>query len=73
MAGSHYRIDSSETVLMHVLIFLGLCSGYVPDDPALSNYLCVSQMEAKQRAIIVPIDFDDFEREYFNWQISKLI
>jgi len=57
---------------MHILIFLGLC-GYVPADVELSNKLCVGSMEAQYRDIGQGDGFDDFERAYFEWQISKLV
>ena len=56
-----------------ILILLGVCSSYVPNDLEMTDYLCQREVAAKQRAMNVEVTFDDFERSYFEWQIAQLV
>jgi len=58
---------------MHILILLGLCGGYVPNDIEMSNFLCKAEMQAKYRKIEVENPMDEFDRVYFDWQMSKKV
>jgi len=51
---------------------LGLCSGFVPNDPELTTRLCQAQFEAKHRAVEVSNPMDEFDRVYFEWQMKQL-
>lgn len=56
-----------------IMFYLGLCSGYWPDNYQFSVDECFMEAEAKNRAVEVKEDFDDFERAYFSWEIKRVI
>ena len=56
-----------------ILFYLGLCSGYIPDALDTSHRLCVAQIQAQSRQVGDSGGYDDFDRAYFNWQVSQVV
>ena len=56
-----------------ILFLLGVCSGYVPDDLEMTDYLCQREVAAQRRVIAVTDPYDDFERSYFDWGINRAV
>jgi hypothetical protein len=55
-----------------ILFFLGLCSGYTPDFQ-VSQEICFHEIAAKGRDIVIENPMDDFDRAYFEWQVSQVV
>lgn len=65
--------NRGDEEMIPIQFFLGLCIGYVPGNLDLSNEICFAEVEARNRIIEVKTNYDDFEREYFEWQVSQVV